>query len=336
MKFSKLASTVVKLVEAREPILLVGQPGVGKTDLMKLVARELKWQLIVFHPVVDDPTDYKGLAGIVQKGGRPGAEFLPFGMLEALINADKPTLVFFDDLGQATPAVQAAIMQLVLARHINGHKVSDEVVFVAATNRRQDKAAVQGLISPLLDRFITVLQLDIDVDDWVKWSLENGLPPVLAAFVRFKPQLLTAFEPSKDMKKSPTPRSIAGVGRLLNLGMENDIEVLSGAVGEGFAAELTAFLRVWMNLPSKEEIYANPDKVKVPEAKQADVRYAVCGMLAHNATKANFSATMKYIQRLPLEFQVLFIKDATSQHQALRTHKDFDAWLVANQNVLIN
>jgi hypothetical protein len=59
-------------------------------------------------------------------------------------------------------------------------------------------------------------------------------------------------------------------------------------------------------------------------------------MLAHNATKANFSATMKYIQRLPLEFQVLFIKDATSQHQALRTHKDFDAWLVANQNVLIN
>ncbi len=39
-----------------------------------------------------------------------------------------------DDLGQAPPAVQAAAMQLLLARRVNGHAVSDHVTFLAATN----------------------------------------------------------------------------------------------------------------------------------------------------------------------------------------------------------
>lgn len=54
------------------------------------------------------------------------------------MTATKLTACFIDDLGQATPAVQAAAMQLILALTLNGHRVSDQVVFVAATNRRTD------------------------------------------------------------------------------------------------------------------------------------------------------------------------------------------------------
>src|SRR5688572_14017524 len=211
MKPSAMHSLLTDLAPAHEPVLIVGSPGVGKSDLVKQVAGELSYDLIVTHPVVDDPTDYKGMPAVVTREGLPAAQFLPFGDLWKMIEATEPTLVFMDDLGQAPPAVQAAIMQLILARRINSHAISDHVRFVAATNRRQDKAAVAGLISPLLDRFTTVLTLEFDLDDWVTWGLGNAMPVELLAFARHKPDLMNKFEPNREMKKSPTPRSVAGL-----------------------------------------------------------------------------------------------------------------------------
>jgi hypothetical protein len=314
--------------------MIVGSPGLGKTDLVKAVAKQARFKLQVCHPVVDDPTDYKGLPAVASQDGRMSAQFLPFGDLRAMTETTENLLVFFDDLGQATPAVQAAIMQLVLARKINGHAISDNVTFVAATNRRQDKAAVTGLITPLLDRFITVLELSFDVEDWIQWYLQQDLPPVLAAFARFKPGLINQFEASRDMKKSPTPRSVTGVGRLVKLAGEqpgsylDGVEVLSGAAGEGFANEFLAFYRTWMELPDRAEIYMNPTKVPVPS--KPDVLYALMGSLAHGATKTTMEATMTYLERAPKEFAVLCVRDALSRDKSLRQSKAFIQWASAN------
>lgn len=333
MKPSAVKSTLLRLIPAGGSALLVGSPGVGKTDSVKAVADELGYDLLITHPVVDDPTDYKGLPAIIQgtKGQAAGAEFLPFGNLNHMINAERETIVFFDDLGQAAPAVQAACMQLLLAREINGKRISDKVHFLAATNRRQDKAAVTGLITPLLDRFDTVLPFEFDLDDWVEWVLQRDLPPVLAAFARFKPDLLNKFEANRDMKKSPTPRSAAAVGRLVNLGLDS-LDVLSGAAGEGFATEFLAFYRVWQSLPDRNEIYLNPNKAPVPQGKP-DVMFALMGSLAHGANAQTIDATVKYLSRVPAEFQALCMKDAIARDRTLVATKAFTGWAVKNQAV---
>ena len=66
---------------------------------------------------------------------------------------------FLDDLGQAPMSVQAAAMQLILARRINGFKISDKVIFMAATNRREDKAGVTGILEPVKSRFAWIVEL---------------------------------------------------------------------------------------------------------------------------------------------------------------------------------
>src|SRR6185312_6392654 len=296
MKPSAIIHTLTVLVPKKEPVLLVGSPGVGKTSTIEKLAADLGYELIVTHPVVDDPTDYKGMPAVVKVGKDMGAQFLPFGDLWKMITADKPTIVFMDDLGQAPPAVQAAIMQLVLARRINGHDVSPHVVFLAATNRRTDGAAVSGLITPLLDRYTTVLDYEFDLDEWVAWGIANDMPAVLLAFARFKPGLMAEFKPTKDMKKQPTPRSAAAVGRLVNLGL-TDLPVLSGAAGEGFATEFVAFYKVWLDLPDRNEIYMNPKKVPVPT--DPTVLFALAGSLAHGANTTNWDATLTYLNRMP-------------------------------------
>jgi hypothetical protein len=332
MKPSSMKRLLAQLVPANEPVLLVGSPGIGKTDTVSAVTNELDYQLLVTHPVVDDPTDYKGMPAVVRHGDEAAAKFLPFGDLWKMIEAKEPTVVFMDDLGQAPPAVQAAIMQLVLARKINGHKVSDHVRFLAATNRRQDKAAVSGLITPLLDRFTSVITMDFDLDDWIAWGIDNDMPAELLAFARFRPDHFTRFDANsgKDMQKSPTPRSIAGVGRLYNRKIE-DVEVLTGAAGQGFATEFLAFVRTWRDLPDRNEIYLNPNTAPVPE--KPDVLYALMGSLAHGAEPANFDATVSYLDRVPAEFSVLCVKDAMLRNPKVKTTAAFTKWALSHREV---
>ena len=128
MRPSAVSALLAQAIAHREPVMLVGAPGVGKSDLVGQAADAAGAALIVSHPVVSDPTDYKGLP--YATNGR--ADFLPFAELRAAVEAVEDTVFFLDDLGQAPPAVQAAAVQLLLARRVNGHRVADCVTFLAA------------------------------------------------------------------------------------------------------------------------------------------------------------------------------------------------------------
>jgi hypothetical protein len=326
MKISSFSKLLITLLPKSEPVLAIGRPGLGKSDAINAAITELGYDAIIAHPAVDDPTDYKGLPAATGSGTR--ATFLPYGNLERMIVADRPLVVFFDDLGQAIPAVQAPIMQLILAREVNGVKISPHVRFVAATNRREDKAGVSGMITPLLDRFTTVVNIDFDLDDWVRWGLNNNVPTELLSFVRFRPDSMNKFEATKDMRKSPTPRSVTGMGRLYSFGL-TDYEILAGAVGEAFATEFIAFVRIWQKIPSIDEILNNPDTTNVPPDPAS--RYALMGMLAHNADEHNLTNIMRYLKRVPPEFSVLCAKDMIARRPDLQRTRTFIEWVMSNK-----
>jgi MoxR-like ATPase len=61
MKPSDVSSRLARLIPARLPVLLVGPPGVGKSDVVSQACAAAGVRCEVFHPAVSDPTDYKGL-----------------------------------------------------------------------------------------------------------------------------------------------------------------------------------------------------------------------------------------------------------------------------------
>ena len=330
MKPSVVSQRLSTLIGARLPVLLVGAPGVGKSDLVAQACEASGADLIVSHPVVSDPTDYKGLPGIVD--GK--AEFLPFGDLRALVQADRPTVCLLDDLGQAPAVVQAAAMQLLLARRVNGHRVADCVTFVAASNRRQDRAGVTGILEPVKSRFAAIVEVSADLDDWTRWALSNGVAPEVVSFVRFRPAMLHDFRPTADLVNSPCPRTWASAGRLVSLGI-TDLETLSGAVGEGAATELVAFLSIWRRLPSIDGILLNPDTAPVPSADDAGTLYAVTGALAHKASLQTAGRVIRYAGRLPAEFSVLCVRDAHRRCPDIAQTPEFIRWAADHSDVLL-
>lgn len=318
MKPSRLVEITKVLVAARKPVMWKGRPGGGKTEMAEQIGRDLKMKLVVWHPITWDVTDAKGLPVQVElPGGKRGAEFVPYGDLRVVMEAKVPTLVIIDDFGQASASVQAAIMHPVLARRINGHKVSDHVTFIVLTNRREDKAAVTGIISPFVDRMVGVYQLDPDGEDWVQWGLTHGVPVELLAFIRLRPNFITDYIPNRDIVKTPSPRSIYELGEALKLGL-TQYDAIEGMVGGAMAQELCAFLATLKDMPDREEIISNPKSAPVPASERPDVLFALMGALAYIASPENFGAIGTYLDRLPPEFAVVAIKDAITRRPALK------------------
>jgi hypothetical protein len=324
----KLKETLERCVENKKSVLIKGAPGVGKTDIIKQVAEDLKHGLQIFHPAVSDPTDYKGQPWVVDGE----AEFLPYGELRTLLNAKKPTIAFLDDIGQAPPAVQAALMQLLLARRVNGHVVSDQVVFLAATNRRQDRAGVTSILEPVKSRFKTILELVPEKEDWIEWALQHDMPEALIGFINFRPNLLMTEEATAEIINHPCPRTLAHAGEMIKIGLGN-LEVLSGTVGQGCAVELTGFMRVFEQLPNIQAILLDPEDAIVPTDPSA--QYAVVAALVGVVQKDNINRVLKYGNRLPREFTVLLVKDTIRKDPKLQNTKAFIEWCNGHQEDLL-
>lgn len=262
------------------------------------------------------------------------ADFLPFGHLKQIINAERPTVFFLDDLGQASDAVQAALMQLLLSREINGNKISDHVVFVAATNKKSDKAAVSAILEPVKSRFISIINLEVDPADWIEWATKNNMPTELIAFIQMKPDMLLAFEATHEIKNSPCPRTIANLGAIQNAGFDKEdlAELFIGAAGEKFTTEYMMFLDIYRRAPRFADVITNPETCMLPNETDETLRNIICANLKMKANIANFDSIVKYVKRMGDEYAQFIITAIVNDNEALKSTKTYTDWVVRNQN----
>lgn len=337
MRPRELQNLLSKTIAYRLATGIKGAPGIGKTDIVLQAAAAADADVILMHPAVADPTDPKGLPALVD--GR--AEFLPYGDMRRLMAATRLTVGFMDDFGQAPLSVQAAFMQLFLARELNGKKISDNVVFVIATNRRQDKAGVTGILEPVKSRFATIVELTPDLEDWTRWALNTTLfagqphatqfPAEVIGFIRFRPGLLSDFQPTTDLTNSPSPRTWKHLAELWTIGAR-DPETLAGAVGEGAATEFLAFTRIFAKLPNPDAVLLAPDTADVPT--DPATLYALSAALSGRATQANGARLLKYAGRLPDEFKILTVRDSLQKCKGLANLREFQELMSASADLL--
>mgnify|MGYP001558676876 FL=1 len=103
---SQLAELLQLAIQIREPVLVTGAPGVGKSDIVYQACAKAGAALTVVHPVVSDPTDFKGVLWPDKENGHCNW-LLPIEVT-TLLEAKDLHVCFIDDLGQSLPAVQAS------------------------------------------------------------------------------------------------------------------------------------------------------------------------------------------------------------------------------------
>lgn len=329
MNPSEVSTSLVRAVKHKRPAIIVGGPGIGKTSVVKKVTKALDHDLVITTPAVSDPTDGKGLGFPSEDGTH--AKFLPLGQMHQLITATRPTIWFIDDLGQGSPAVQASLMPWLLERQCAGNRLPDCVTTVAATNGREHKANVSGLLEPVKSRFHKILHMEPCYQQWRKeFAVPYGIPLDILAYLDWQGAIQNAkfnkFEPSNDMKNSPIPRTWTNAGDLINDylldsdGDESELDDMTsvlfhdvvGAIGLAEAGEVWKFREMRSELKSSiDEIIADPNRAFIP--KNIDAQFAVINAVAHRADAENLDRILCYANRLhdaiPKEMPVTMLND---------------------------
>jgi hypothetical protein len=324
LKPSQVSNALEYCLNARQPVTLWGEPGIGKSQLVQQTAQRLGLACQDVRAVLLDPVDLRGLPHVNGDGRAHWAipEFLP---------RDGNGILFLDELNRAPQLVQNACLQLVLDRKVGEYTLPDGWRIVSACNRESDGGGVTRMSSALSSRF-THINVECDLDDWCKWALTSGIEPVVIAFLRFRPELLHQFD--RHVRAFPSPRTWSFVSGITAQKPSTDIELalVAGSVGHGAAIDYMSFLRLYRSLPSIDAILLNPTGSPVPN--EASTLYAVSSALARRAQPGNFGRVIQYLDRLPVEFGVMGVRDATTRDAQLTSTPEFTNWAVQHSDVV--
>jgi hypothetical protein len=284
-------------VAAGVPVLLWGSPGTGKTSVVRALGASFGWPVEVVVGSIREPTDFAGLPVVVDGGVRLAAPEWARRLADA-----GNGLLFLDELTTAPPAVQAAMLRVVLERVVGDLALPRGVRVVAAANPPELAADGWELAAPLANRLV---HLDWPVDAAaIAEGLAMGFPPppanghtspdparllaaraAVAAFLKVRPALVLRIPTVAALagRGWPSPRSWETVAMLLGMcdttGAADDVRLalISGAVGEAAGIEFLSWLAN-ADLPDPEAVLADPDSFELPE--RSDRAFAVLTAVA--------------------------------------------------------
>lgn len=296
---------LIYCIAARENANLLGEPGTAKTSIVTQIAKAIARHIETIIASIREPSDFGGLP--ILDGD--GYKLAPPAWAKRLCEHEDPIL-FIDELPTAPPAVQAALLRVVLDRVVGELALPEKTSVIAAGNPVDHSAGGWALAAPLANRFVHI-PWTLPSRDWSE-GLSAGAWPVpevpklidgwrdkfgpterasVAAFVDRKPHLMCVV-PSDEMSQGgawPSPRTWTMAANLLAAckagGASDEAEVMlvAGCVGEEHAIEFLTWRRN-LDLPDPEDLLADPLKAHLP-LDRGDKAYVVLSGVAAAAIR---------------------------------------------------
>ena len=266
--------SLLRAFKVQRPLFLWGPPGIGKSELVEGITRDLGGLMIDLRLGQMEPTDIRGIPFYNKDIGKMDwAE--PVELPDEATASQYPVVVLFlDELNSAAPSVQSAAYQLILNRRIGKYKLPDNVVMVAAGNRESDKGVTYRMPTPLANRFIHQ-EMKVDFPSWQEWAVNNNIHKDVVGYLSFAKQDLYDFDAKSASRAFATPRSWTFVSQLLDEEEDNDTvtNLIAGTVGEGLAVKFMAHRKVASKMPNPTDILSG--KVKDLNVKEVSAMYSL-------------------------------------------------------------
>ena len=312
--------------------MVTSSPGMGKSDVIKSIATEHGLKLIDVRLSQCEPTDLSGFPTIEDGRMRyiPPANF-PLQGMDEVPEGYNGWLLFLDEMNAAPLQVQAAAYKILLDRMVDNTPIHNRVKIIGAGNLSTDKAIVNRESTATQSRLIHY-KLAVDSEIWVDWANENGIDHRVISFIKFKPSMLHNFNPNHSDSTFPCPRTWEFLSKMVKKVTEFDRLThvrMAGTVGEGASTEFKTFTQIYDKLPTIEAILANPiSGWNVPT--EASEQFAVTTMLSHNINPTNVETIIQAAGRLPIEMQVVTLRDIYKIAPELGSHEAIVDWKVSN------
>lgn len=217
---------------------------------------------------------------------------------------------------------------------VGSHHLHKNVAVVCAGNLETDNAIVQPMSTALQSRLVH-MELVVDAKEWIDWATSNGIDHRITSYINFKPGNLYTFSPDHTDNTYASPRTWEFANRLLQItGLEspNILPMLAGTISEGVAREFLGFCRIYQDLPTIPQIVDRPSDIKVPT--EPSILFALTGSISHNITTKNCDALMEFVLRLPVEFQVVCLRETIRRNKTMMAHPAVQKWIAKSASDL--
>lgn len=319
-EYAATYKTLIICIAAREPVVIWGSPGQGKTSVIKKIAEDQNRHLEIILASIREPQDFAGLP-MLSNGV---ATLMPPDWAKRLSESTNGIL-FTDEVNTAPPSVQAALLRVCLDKVAGDCHLGDDTSVVAAANPPELAADGWDLAPPLANRFCHLnwnLPAEIVRDglagNWATYSvnfpskdaIDSAIlseRAVLAGFLASRPDLTTVLPKSavEQGRAFPTPRSWDMVAKLSGwitaTNQDSGVRRIAvmGCVGAGAAAEYMTY-RENIDLPNPEEILANVEGFKLPTRmdKIYVIGASLMSALRNNVTVERWNSVGKVLEMI--------------------------------------
>lgn len=305
-----------ELAHVIPPTLLRGAPGVGKSAIVRELARRLKIGFIDVRLAQMERVDVSGLPTIKDDT----TQWLPPAFWPR--DPESKGIIFFDEITSAPVDCQVAAYSLVLERVVpnSNYKLPNGWYIIAAGNRDTDRAVARPISSALANRF-SHYELEANAEDWNSWAVAHDIHPSVTGFVRYRPTLLFKMEGQDLQQGWPSPRSWERVANIIPMFSDNEEilqKVVYGLIGHNVGVEFMAFYKVNKKFDDVLEMLTNP-KATIVIPERSDEKYAMTSAVAYllwNGTNDKEDALrVEGMFRIAMEmtddFATMMVKNAT-------------------------
>lgn len=328
-------------LQADTPLFIMGSFGIGKSTIVKQVAKELNLELIDIRLSQVQQFDLMGYPKDVN--GR--MEYLPLADIpiesDPLPNGKNGWLILLDELNSADKYVQGAAFKLVLDRQIGKHHLHPNVRIICAGNRIQDQGLVNKLLAPMKTR-LTHIEMYVDNKEFLKYVYEQtdqGLwHPYIYAFLNFKPDQINNADPSVESHTYATPRTWELLSKQLNAGLDLldpsiYTPIVCGIVGDSAGMDFVSFLESFSQFPSIQQVEADPMNASLPSDLGA--KWALGIWLSQHMTQTNKQQIVDYATRISEpDLRVVIYRYLVMKDPSLMANPKIQATLVQTQKQL--
>ncbi|XCP84370.1 AAA family ATPase [Roseburia hominis] len=222
----------------QRPVLLMGPPGIGKTQIMEQIARECRIALVSYTITHHTRQSAIGLPFIQKKtyGGREVSvtEYTMSEIIASVYDKMEETglregILFIDEINCVSETLAPAMLQFLQCKTFGNRKVPEGWIIVAAGNPPEYNKSVRDFDVVTLDR-LKKIDVEANFAVWKEYAYQAGIHPAIISYLELRQENFYRMETTIDGRMFATARGWEDLSRLIlvyeELGKKVDREVV--------------------------------------------------------------------------------------------------------------
>lgn len=224
----------------QRPVLLMGPPGIGKTQIMEQIASECGIGLVSYTITHHTRQSAVGLP-MIKTEEFDGKEYsvTEYTMSEIIAGVYKAVkeqghregILFIDEINCVSETLIPTMLQFLQCKTFGNQKVPEGWIIVAAGNPPEFNRSVREFDMVTYDR-LRVINIDADLDVWREYAREREIHNATLSYLDIRPQNFYRVEADVDGLKFVTARGWEDMSSLMYVYEELGISINAGVVGE--------------------------------------------------------------------------------------------------------